>query len=169
MNASFERKPSAAKRIKQSPDVIYFTSAVGMLDHPVYPKLQKLIERWHKGAALRSAKIMWCSAEHWRATYRDMLADVTHVYILPYDGGIIGAGIFEEICYLKERPCGAPEFRFFGVGHFSCDLAGVHILEDRTIRRFAKLYSDREFMCVHRPREPQRRRGNTLRERTLCT
>ena len=139
---SLERGADAVSKAMRPCEVVYFTAAVGMLDDPLYDLALRKVRGVHPGAKVLSAKSLWSSPKDWLATYRDALADVTHVYILPYRGGIVGAGIYEEIYYLDSRDRGAPSVRFFDHSLSLTDLSGVLRLSSPTKGRFARLCSE---------------------------
>jgi hypothetical protein len=122
----------------------YLTATVGMLNDPLYDRALVAVQRLHPGIKVLSAKTLWVSASDWQATYRDVLADVTDAYILPYTGGIIGAGIVEEIFYLDARPCGAPLVSFFDRSLNIKSLHGFNTLQHPTAGRFARMYSEND-------------------------
>lgn len=57
-------------------------------------------ERHPHAGKVMLAHELWRSNDDWRATYRNKLAYVTHVYTLTHAGGYIGTGQFAELVYL---------------------------------------------------------------------
>lgn len=139
---SLKRRADAVSKVKRPSEVVYFTATVGMLNDPLYDRALRVVQHLHPGGEILSAKTLWSSADHWRTTYKDVLFRVTDVYILPYTGSIVGVGIFEEICFLDDRPHGAPLASFFDRSlNLKC-LHGFITLPDPTAGRFARMCSE---------------------------
>ena len=145
---TLEGGSDAGNRSTRPPEVVYFTAAVGMLGDPLYDRALPKVQGLHPSAKMLSAKSLWSSPKDWLATYREALADVTHVYILPYKGGIVGAGIYEEIDYLDSRDRGAPYVRFFDHSLNLNDLDGFLRLANPTKGRFARLCSESQARAL---------------------
>jgi hypothetical protein len=148
MTVSVERGTGEVKSAKHPSEIVYFTAAVGLLDDPLYLRALEKVQQLHVGAKVLSVNTLWTSAQDWRATYASVLADVTHVYILPYAGGVVGAGIYEEINYFEGRAYGSPQIRVFDDTLLLREPHGMLILENRTLSHFARIFSEREMVRI---------------------
>src|SRR5258708_27804555 len=81
-------------------DVVYIAAQIYLYHTPLFDKAVTLIRCLHPNATILICADMWKSADDWRATYEQKLADVSHMYIVP-DGRLVGKGVWAEYEILK--------------------------------------------------------------------
>ena len=131
----------ARPRWLASPEIVYVTAVVGRLQEPLYDELLQRIRKLHPNAALLSARDLWANRQSWRSTFRAVLSPVTHVYLMPGPGGIIGDGLGNEITYLTQRPGEPPKIMCVGPRLGMKEVYGLNFDLERSPTRFAETHN----------------------------
>jgi hypothetical protein len=83
--------------------LIYLAAPKHVYATPRYDAALELIANRHPNSPLIHPRGLWRGSAHWRATFRDILVPVTDLYVLSDLDGYVGAGVYAEWDYLRDR------------------------------------------------------------------
>ncbi len=123
-----------------SQEIIYFSLPRFLQGTESHAAALAQIQQRHEGATILDPTELWKgkSMQEWKDSFKQTLASVTHYYIVPDLGGIVGAGCYDEWCFFYEQDI--PILAFFPAGILP--VAGFEVLHGgRDWKRFARVLS----------------------------
>ncbi len=118
-------------------EIIYFSLPRFLQGTESHAAALNQIKQRHPDAEILDPTELWKgkTMQEWQASFRETLAGVTHYYIVPDLGGMIGAGCYDEWCFFYEQEIAIEAFFPEGI----LPVAGIQIVNRNNWRYFARV------------------------------
>jgi len=140
-----EAANSNISRLRRTPEILYFSGVLGMMDDALYDRALMTVRKQHPFAAIISGRDVWANAEAWRLTFESVLAPATHAVFLPYPDFAIGLGVFQEIAYFERRASPLRKLALIDSKLRIDGIVDVRELDNPTPTRFAMLVGNADL------------------------